>query len=274
MVKEEKTVKVLAERLQPGLTENERRLLSAAELGDGDLVRKLLESGEVSAEVLDSQGRSALDLAIIGEDESLTSYLMTKVSEQVIHKGLLCSIQHTKTALCELILKCTMYNVTNTDQSNLEIYKNSRITQNGTPNGTQKGKKEKEVNGKAKKMLTEALMHASIQNNFQIAQVIMLKGIALHIPHDYFCACEYCIEERQSDYLGFCNRRLDTFRALASSSYISLTEEDPVLACFHLVKKFRRLKQIETEYQVSRAVKTSINKYCEQIFYNLIINKR
>jgi hypothetical protein len=52
MVKEEKTVKVLAERLQPGLTENERRLLSAAELGDGDLVRKLLESGEVSAEVL------------------------------------------------------------------------------------------------------------------------------------------------------------------------------------------------------------------------------
>jgi hypothetical protein len=45
--------------------------------------------GEVSAEVLDSQGRSALDLAIIGEDESLTSYLMTKVSEQVIHKGLL-----------------------------------------------------------------------------------------------------------------------------------------------------------------------------------------
>jgi ankyrin repeat protein len=50
-----------------GLTENERRLLSAAELGDGDLVRKLLESGEVSAEVLDSQGRSALDLAIIGE---------------------------------------------------------------------------------------------------------------------------------------------------------------------------------------------------------------
>jgi hypothetical protein len=36
--------------------------------------------------------------------------------------------------------------------------------------------------GKAKKMLTEALMRASIQNNFQIAQVIMLKGIALHIP--------------------------------------------------------------------------------------------
>jgi hypothetical protein len=58
-----------------------------------------------------------------------------------------------------------MYNVTNTDQSNLEIYKNSRITQNGTPNGTQQGKKEKEVNGKAKKMLTEALMRASIQNN-------------------------------------------------------------------------------------------------------------
>jgi hypothetical protein len=77
------------------------------------------------------------------------------------------------------------------------------------PNGTQQGKKEKEVNGKAKKMLTEALMRASIQNNFQIAQVIMLKGIALHIPHDYFCACEYCIEERQSDYLGFYNASQD-----------------------------------------------------------------
>lgn len=237
-----KKVTVLAERLQPGLSEKERNLLSAAELGDEDLVKKILHSDEVSAEIIDSPGRSILDLAIIAENVSLTSYLTTKVSEKLVQQGLLCAIENQRTQLCELLLEHTMYSDIE-DQS--EVIANNQMVHDKQKQTT----KEKD-RSERRKMLIQALMKPAIQNNFQIVQFIMLKGIFLDIPHDYFCSCKDCVNERHGDYLGFCNRRLDTFRALASPSYVILTEEDPVLACFHLSRKFRRLKQIETEYQV------------------------
>jgi hypothetical protein len=48
----------------------------------------------------------------------------------------------------------------------------------------------------------------------------------------------------------FTTQRLDTFAALASPSYIALTEEDPIQAAFHLSQKFRSLSDIEGEYKV------------------------
>lgn len=238
-----KKVTVLAERLQPGLSEKERNLLSAAELGDEDLVLKLLNTDGVSAEIVDSPGRSTLDLAIIAENVSLTSYLMTKVSPKLIHQGLLCAIENQRTQLCELLLGHSMYSdaVCRSD-----VIANGQMTYIGKEQAVNQSKRSERH-----KMLLQALMKASIKNNFQIVQAIMLKNVFLDIPHDYFCSCKDCVGERHDDYLGFCNRRQDTFRALASPSYIILTEEDPVLACFYLSKKFRKLKQIETEYQVS-----------------------
>ena len=50
-------VKLLAERLRPGLTEEERRFMTAAELGDDDVVKSLLESGKVTADRADTQGQ-------------------------------------------------------------------------------------------------------------------------------------------------------------------------------------------------------------------------
>ncbi|CAG5122592.1 unnamed protein product, partial [Candidula unifasciata] len=47
----------------------------------------------------------------------------------------------------------------------------------------------------------------------------------------------------------FTTKRLDTFTAMASPAYISLTAEDPILASFQLSQKFRRLSEIEGEYK-------------------------
>ncbi|XP_063408615.1 short transient receptor potential channel 7-like [Mytilus trossulus] len=255
-------VKVLAERLQPGLNENERQLLSASELGDEEIVKQLIDRSEASAEVLDFQGRSALDLAIIAEDEGLTSYLIRKVSDKLIHQGLLCAVEQQRTQICELLLKNSIYDLTSSERQASEQLNLISIT-NGTTNNVH----PKNTKSKVRIMLKEALMRASIKNNFQIVQIIMLKGICLEIPHDYFCSCKHCIGDRHNDYLGFCNRRLDTFRALASPAYISLTEEDPVLACFQLSKKFRHQKQIETEYQ---QIYDELGNQCEQFTLDLL----
>lgn len=173
-------VKVLAERLQPGLNENERQLLSASELGDEEIVKQLIDRSEASAEVLDFQGRSALDLAIIAEDESLTSYLIRKVSDKLIHQGLLCAVEQQRTQICELLLKNSMYDLTSSERQASEQLNLISITENGTT----KNVHPKNPKSKVRIMLKEALMRASIKNNFQIVQIIMLKGICLEIPHE------------------------------------------------------------------------------------------
>ena len=100
------------------------------------------------------------------------------------------------------------------------------------------------------KILKEALTRAAIKNNFQIVQLIMMRGVSLSIPHDYFCLCDVCVSDKEGDYMMFINRRLDRFRALAGPAYIAITEEDPMMACFQLSQIFKRLELIESENQV------------------------
>ncbi|XP_059175645.1 short transient receptor potential channel 7-like, partial [Physella acuta] len=99
------------------------------------------------------------------------------------------------------------------------------------------------------KLLLEVLLRAAKRNNFQIVKKIMMCGVFLEEPHDYFCACPECTEGRREDFKVYTTRRLDTFTALASPAYISLTAEDPILAAFYLSSKFRRLSEIEGEYK-------------------------
>ncbi|GFR64613.1 short transient receptor potential channel 3 [Elysia marginata] len=74
-------------------------------------------------------------------------------------------------------------------------------------------------------------------------------GVFLEEPHDYFCACQDCTDGRTEDFKVYTTRRLDTYTALASPAYISLTAEDPIMSAFYLSKKFRNLSEIEGEYK-------------------------
>lgn len=260
MTKKQKFVHILSERLRPGLQDVERKYLESCELGDENFVKNVLNSGRVSADIEDTQGRTGLDISIENGHVSLVDYLLSKVSPKVIHQGLLCAIEYDREEICEILLNHPIYQTTHKDKDGVKSNEYSTIQGITSPNGvTAPDDDDLSMRSDISKfselpvlnMLKEALIKAAIRNDFQIVQMIMMKGALVDIPHDYFCSCTSCIEEQNRDYMVFCNRRLDTFRALASPAYISLTDEDPVMSSFFLSKKFKQLQVMETEYKAS-----------------------
>lgn len=257
MNKKQKSIQILSERLRPGLHDVDRQYLESCELGDDDLVRNLLNSGRVSPDQEDTQGRTALDLAIANGHVSLVVFLSGKVGPKVIHQGLLCAVENGREEICEILLENSIYQSTLKENTNEYSSIEGIVSSNGDKvseifddDSSMRCKTSQLSEMTIKKMLKEALIKAAIRNNFQIVQMVMIKGASVDIPHDYFCSCKSCLDEQTRDYMVFCNRRLDTFRALASPAYISLTEEDPVMASFFLSKKFKQLQVMETEYKV------------------------
>ncbi|XP_060073791.1 short transient receptor potential channel 7-like [Ylistrum balloti] len=269
--KKKRRLNVLAERLRPGLSESERKFLDAAELGDESVVRKVLENDVVSPDCEDTLGRTGLDLAILSGKESLVLYLFGKVSGPKVHQGLLCAVDNNRTELCEILLRHQIYRRRSVETDVYLYMDDTEDAQNNQPPEIVEKDIENQGATKVDKMLKEALMRAAIKNNFQIVQMIMLRAVSLEIPHDYFCSCRQCIDDREGDYMVFCNNRLDTFRALASPAYISLTEEDPIIACFHLSKGFKRLQMIETENQKTYQ---ELDEQCQAFTLGLMDNCR
>ena len=109
---------MLAERLRPGLNENERKFMGAAEVGDEALMRELLALGIVSVECEDSQGRTALDLAIMSGQECVVHFLYSQLPGATIHQGLLCAIESDREEFCEILLKHSIYQRHDTGLSN------------------------------------------------------------------------------------------------------------------------------------------------------------
>jgi hypothetical protein len=50
------------------------------------------------------------------------------------------------------------------------------------------------------KLLREVLLRAAKRNNFQIVKKILMHGVFLDIPHDYFCSCDECTLWRREDF--------------------------------------------------------------------------
>ena len=55
------------------------------------LVADLLESDLVKVDCSDQQGRTALELAVSGNDVDVVCYLLERSSHRMIHKALLCA---------------------------------------------------------------------------------------------------------------------------------------------------------------------------------------
>ena len=269
MNKKQNSESILLERLRPGLLDVERKYLESCELGDEQFISSLLNSGRVSPDVEDTQGRTGLDLAIENGHVSLVEILLPKVSPKFIHQGLLCAVENGRVEICEILLNHHMYQIVTKPNENSNDNEYSSIQGVTSQNDIEQSNSGDDISMideiskfselPVSNMLKEALIKAAIRNDFQIVQMTMMKGASVDIPHDYFCSCLSCIEEQNRDYMVFCNKRLDTFRALASPAYISLTEEDPVMASFYLSKKFKQLQVMETEYK-ARYITILLNK--------------
>ncbi|PIO74091.1 transient receptor ion channel II [Teladorsagia circumcincta] len=86
-------------------------------------------------------------------------------------------------------------------------------------------------------------------NQFEILQMLLRKDARIERPHRYSCICETCDRERLNDSLQYSLKRINTYRALASPAWMSLTSPDPILSAFKLSWELQHLSAVEHEFK-------------------------
>lgn len=109
MIKKQKFVYILFERLRLGLQDVERKYLELCELGDENFVKNVLNLGRVFVDIEDIQGRIGFDILIENGYVFLVDYFLFKVSLKVIYQGFLCVIEYDWEEICEIFLNYLIY---------------------------------------------------------------------------------------------------------------------------------------------------------------------
>lgn len=214
------------------LTDVDNEFLVAAEAGDLTTVQRAVHDYNVNINCADHMGRSALELALMGENQAVVEYLLPRSNLQCIEDALLYAISKDNAKMCELILDHPLYN-------------NHRFLTETTD-----GVYQQDSDTPRLRTTSTPVILAAHRNNFYILQLLISKGAKITPPHDYFCDCIECSNMRGYDSVKYSRSRLNTFRAQASSAYISLSAEDPILTAFRLSHQLEDLSEIEKEYKV------------------------
>eukprot|EP00105_Crassostrea_gigas_P006215 XP_011420072.1 PREDICTED: short transient receptor potential channel 6-like [Crassostrea gigas] len=93
------------------------------------------------------------------------------------------------------------------------------------------------------------LILAAERNQFEIVQLLLLRGETIRKPHHYYCNCQECSNKLVFDQLRLAKTRLNAYRGLASSAYISLSSNDPILTAFELARELRCVAKVEKYYK-------------------------
>lgn len=97
--------------------------------------------------------------------------------------------------------------------------------------------------------VTPVILAAHCQE-YEIVHTLLSKGARIDHPHDYFCGCDSCNYQQQFDSFSHSRSRINAYRGLASPAYLSLSNEDPVLAALELSNELAMLANIEKEFKV------------------------
>lgn len=98
--------------------------------------------------------------------------------------------------------------------------------------------------------VTPLILAAHCQE-YEIVHTLLSKGAHIDHPHDYFCGCDSCNYQQQFDSFSHSRSRINAYRGLASPAYLSLSNEDPVLAALELSNELAMLADIEKEFKVA-----------------------
>ena len=107
------------------------------------------------------------------------------------------------------------------------------------------------------------LILASQKNQYEIVQLLLLRGEKIQNPHKFGCLCQECVNKMKFDQLRSAKYRLNAYRGLASEAYISLSSKDPILTAFQLSKELRTLSRDEKYFKVSFTM--FMNKYIDDL---------
>ncbi|KAM9728926.1 short transient receptor potential channel 6a isoform 2-T2 [Menidia menidia] len=96
--------------------------------------------------------------------------------------------------------------------------------------------------------VTPVILAAHCQE-YEIVHTLLSKGARIDHPHDYFCGCDSCNYQQQFDSFSHSRSRINAYRGLASPAYLSLSNEDPVLAALELSNELAVLADTEKEFK-------------------------
>ncbi|XP_063058715.1 short transient receptor potential channel 6a [Engraulis encrasicolus] len=220
------------------LTEVEERLLDAAEYGNIPVVRRMLaEIPDLNVNCVDYMGQNALQLAVANEHLEVTELLLKKHNLARIGDALLLAISKGYIRIVEAILNHPAFSdghrlrVSPSQVAMLDDFfaydeDGTRFSHDVTP------------------IILAAHCHA-----YEIVHILLRKGARIEQPHDYFCDCDTCNYHQKYDSFSHSRSRINAYKGLASPAYLSLSNEDPVLAALELSNELASLANIEKEFK-------------------------
>ncbi|XP_071173975.1 short transient receptor potential channel 7-like [Mytilus edulis] len=213
----------------------EEEFIYAAEFGDIPTVQKILDENQAfNVDYHDIIGRTPLRLAVGNEHREVVELLLDRSNIANIHEALLQAISAGHEQIAETILKHPKYidvkrenkRFGETDYFFNTTSEDSPFSADITP-----------------------LILASERNQFEIIQLLLLRGDTINKPHHYYCNCQECSNKLQFDQLRLAKTRLNAYKGLASGAYISLSSKDPILTAFELARELRRVAKVEKYYK-------------------------
>ncbi|XP_078683336.1 short transient receptor potential channel 7-like isoform X1 [Branchiostoma floridae x Branchiostoma belcheri] len=231
------------------LTDSEVRFLVATIQGDHTDVRTALQNrGDVDVTCTDTMGRNALLLAAQNGHINIVKTLLQTDECKLLHleEALLVAVAKNDLRITDVLVKAVYDD--RLDDEDEEDRRISRASSSQFP-----------------EEMTATMLAAQLDRT-EILNILVTRGLRVPNPHDYLCSCQVCVDNRNSDSFGYARRRLNTYRALASPTYISLTCRDPIARAFHLTEEIRKVTSVEPEHKEEyRRILTKLETFVSEL---------
>lgn len=221
------------------LSMKEEVFLEAAEYGNIPEVRRMLEElPELNVNCVNYMGQNALQLAVANEHLELTRLLLKMKDLARIGDALLLAISKGYIRIVEAIL-------------NHEAFADSQRLTNSPSQAEMHDDffSYDEDGTRFSHDITPIILACQCQE-YEIVHILLLKGARIERPHDYYCQCKTCSEQRRHDSFSHSQSRINAYKGLASPAYLCLSSEDPVMAALELSNELAVLANTEKEFKV------------------------
>ncbi|KAM6987520.1 short transient receptor potential channel 6 [Tautogolabrus adspersus] len=220
------------------LSMTEELFLDAAEYGNIPEVRRMLEQlPELDVNCVNYMGLNALQLAVANEHLEVTKLLLTKKDLARIGDALLLAISKGYIRIVEAIL------------NHQALADSQMLTNSPSQAETHDDFFAYDEDGTRFSHDITPIILASQCHDYEIVHILFTKGARIERPHDYFCQCRICSEQQKHDSFSHSQSRINAYKGLASPAYLSLSNEDPVMAALELGNELAVLANIEKEFK-------------------------